>query len=134
MSIANAQGSAAGLPGEETVRWLIQWVRLGIETIGAAIVIVGVVLALIGLIGMLRHREGATFNSVRLTLASYLALALEFQLGADILTTAISPTWQQIGQLAAIAVIRTALNYFLSIEMDRERRAQEEEKGIQGVQ
>lgn len=133
MSIANAQGGVSGLPGEETVRWLIQWVRLGIETIGAVIVIIGVVLALIGLLGMLRHREGATFNAVRLTLASYLALALEFQLGADILTTAISPTWQQIGQLAAIAVIRTALNYFLSIEMARERKAQEEEKTTHGV-
>ncbi|MGV3533039.1 MAG: DUF1622 domain-containing protein [Chthoniobacteraceae bacterium] len=132
MSIANVQGSASGLPGEETVRFFVQWVRLAIETIGAVIVIIGVVLALLGLLRMLRKKEGATFNSVRLTLASYLALALEFQLGADILTTAISPTWQQIGQLAAIAVIRTALNYFLSIEMDRERRAQEEEKVIHG--
>jgi uncharacterized membrane protein len=48
-------------------------------------------------------------------------LALEFQLGADILSTAIAPSWDEIGKLGAIAVIRTGLNYFLSIEMREER-------------
>jgi hypothetical protein len=52
-----------------------------------------------------------------LTLARFLAIALEFQLGADILSTAVAPSWDAIGKLAAIAVIRTALNYFLSREM-----------------
>ena len=51
--------------------------------------------------------------SIRITLGKSLAIALELLLGADILRTAISPTWTEIGQLAAIAVIRTALNYFL---------------------
>jgi uncharacterized membrane protein len=51
-----------------------------------------------------------------------LALALEFQLGADILSTAIAPSWEQIGKLGAIAVIRTALNFFLSKEMQDERK------------
>jgi uncharacterized membrane protein len=57
------------------------------------------------------------YNAIRLTLARYLALALEFQLGADILSTAIAPSWTQIGKLGAIAVIRTGLNYFLMREM-----------------
>ncbi|RZK11946.1 MAG: DUF1622 domain-containing protein, partial [Hymenobacter sp.] len=52
----------------------------------------------------------------------YLALALEFQLGADILSTAIAPSWEQIGKLGAIAVIRTALNFFLSKEMQEEKK------------
>jgi len=43
-----------------------------------------------------------------------LVLALEFELAADILRTAITPTWNEIGQLTAIALIRTFLNYFLS--------------------
>jgi uncharacterized membrane protein len=51
-------------------------------------------------------------------MAQHLALALEFQLGADILATAVSPDWEQIGKLGAIAVIRTGLNYFLTREMD----------------
>jgi len=56
---------------------------------------------------------------IRLRLGRWLALALEFELGADILRTAIAPTWVEIGQLAAIATIRTLLNYFLQLEIDR---------------
>lgn len=49
--------------------------------------------------------------------AGWLVLALEFLLAADILRTAISPTWNDIGQLAAIAGIRTFLNYSLSHDL-----------------
>jgi len=49
--------------------------------------------------------------------AGWLVLALEFLLAADILRTAISPTWNEIGQLAAIATIRTFLNYSLSHDL-----------------
>jgi uncharacterized membrane protein len=62
------------------------------------------------------------FTSTRFTLARYLALALEFQLASDILETAISPEWQKIGELAAIAAIRTALNYFLTRELKEGRQ------------
>jgi uncharacterized membrane protein len=68
--------------------------------------------------------EANDYNRIRLTLSRYLALALEFQLGADILSTAIAPSWQEIGKLGAIAVIRTGLNWFLSREMVEEREAQ----------
>jgi uncharacterized membrane protein len=57
------------------------------------------------------------YEEVRLLLGRYLALGLEFALGADILATAVSPSWDDIGQLAAIAGIRTALNYFLAREL-----------------
>ena len=58
-------------------------------------------------------------EDVRLRLGRWLALALEFLLAADILRTAVAPTWSEIGQLAAIATIRTALNFFLQLEIDR---------------
>lgn len=48
-------------------------------------------------------------------------LGLEFQLAADVLKTAVSPTWEQLGLLAAVATIRTALNYFLTREIAEER-------------
>ena len=64
-----------------------------------------------------------SYESVRLQLGRFLALGLEFLLGADILATAVSPTFDEIGKLAAIATIRTALNYFLGQELERERRA-----------
>src|SRR5262245_57231493 len=43
----------------------------------------------------------------------WLLLGLEFELAADIIESVISPTWQDIGELGAIAAIRTFLNYFL---------------------
>ncbi len=56
-------------------------------------------------------------NEVRLTLARWLAVALEFELAADILHTAVTPTWSAIEKLAAIAALRTGLNYFLEKEI-----------------
>ena len=50
--------------------------------------------------------------------AVWIVLALEFALGADIVRTAIAPTWNDIGQLAAIAVIRTGLNFFLERDLE----------------
>jgi uncharacterized membrane protein len=58
-------------------------------------------------------------ETIRLELGRWLALALEFELAADILRTAIAPTWNEIGQLAAIVVLRTVLNYFLQQEIDK---------------
>ena len=56
-------------------------------------------------------------QDVRLRLGRRLALAPEFALAADILLTAVAPTWEEIGKLAAIVVLRTALNYFLQREV-----------------
>ncbi len=56
-------------------------------------------------------------QEIRLRLARWLALSLEFLLAADILKTAVAPTWTEIGQLAAIAALRTALNFFLEREI-----------------
>ena len=50
--------------------------------------------------------------------AGWIALALEFALAADICRTALSPSWDQIGQLAAIAAIRTFLNLFLTRDIE----------------
>ncbi|MDQ4121185.1 MAG: DUF1622 domain-containing protein [Acidobacteriota bacterium] len=112
---------------EETIISLVQWLRLIVETIGALIVGTGVLIAVYYIFRGLLASQSIGFNQVRLTLARYLALALEFQLGADILSTAIAPSWDQIGKLGAIAVIRTALNYFLMLEMREERERAENE-------
>jgi uncharacterized membrane protein len=58
----------------------------------------------------------------RLGLARALALGLEFLLAADIMRTAVAPTWTEIGQLAAIAALRTALNFFIQREIDGAER------------
>jgi uncharacterized membrane protein len=55
----------------------------------------------------------------------WLLLGLEFALAADIITSVISPTWQDIGELGAIAVIRTFLNYFLEHDLENAESAAE---------
>jgi uncharacterized membrane protein len=67
---------------------------------------------LIRIIGSKQKRK--EYLKLRLTLGRVLVLALELQLAADIIETAIAPSVEQIGQLAAIALIRTFLNYFLN--------------------
>jgi uncharacterized membrane protein len=49
----------------------------------------------------------------------WLLLGLEFELAADIITSVISPSWQDIGELGAIAIIRTFLNYFLERDLEQ---------------
>lgn len=79
-----------------------------------------------------RHRRGKEFpfNQVRLRFGTWLALALEFQLGADILSTTVAPTTQDLIKLAVIAVIRTFLNYFLDREMASELALVKEQKQL----
>lgn len=108
----------------------VQWLKLGVEVVGALIIALGILVAGGLLVKALLARRTADFTAIRLTLARYLALALEFQLGADILSTAIAPSWEQIGKLGAIAVIRTALNFFLSKEMEEERKQSGHEESV----
>lgn len=96
---------------------IVRWLKLGVEIFGAGLVTLGVCMAILQLARNLVTRQQADFTVTRLILARHLALALEFELGADILGTAISPSWDQIGKLGAVAIIRTGLNFFLSMEM-----------------
>jgi uncharacterized membrane protein len=98
----------------------VQWLRLALETLGALVIAAGAVRGVTALLVSRSEAPEVRFVPVRLVLARYLTLALEFQLAADVLSTAIAPTWDQIGKLAAIAVIRTGLNYFLGVEVRSE--------------
>jgi uncharacterized membrane protein len=107
---------------EELLITAVGYLRLAVEAAGAAVIGIGAIsttfhytLSLLGL----RHYSS---TQIRLHLGQYLALGLEFELGADILGTAVSPTIEAVGLLAAIAAIRTSLNYFLSKELERERK------------
>jgi uncharacterized membrane protein len=55
----------------------------------------------------------------------WLLLGLEFELAADIIGSVLSPTWQEVGKLGAIAVIRTFLNYFLEKDLEGAEAAAE---------
>jgi len=106
---------------EELLVTTVNYLRMMVEAIGAAIVGIGALstafLYALSLLGLRKYSN----SDIRLHLGRYLALGLEFQLGADILSTAVSPTFEEVQLLAAIVVIRTVLNYFLSKELERER-------------
>lgn len=110
---------------EAQVQDWVEWLRLLVEALGALVIAAGIVLVVFALVRRMLSRQGGSFNPIRLSFARYLTLALELQLAADILSTSVAPTWDRIGKLAAIAVIRTALNYFLSKEMEHESAMQE---------
>ena len=114
---------------EETFKAVTIWLASGTEAAAALIIglaaIEGTVRALWLFVpgtGVHGEPEDRRKEDVRLKLGRWLAVALEFELAADILRTAVAPTWNEIGQLAAIAVLRTALNYFLQQEIDKAER------------
>ncbi len=105
------------------------YLAMGVE--GAAAFVIGlaavqaVVRALSTFLGRTDGRGVVVRDHIRFDLGRWLALGLEFELAADILQTAVAPTWNEIGQLAAIAVLRTLLNMFLQKEIDSSARRAE---------
>ena len=112
---------AAGF-GEQDLRDVIDIAVRIVEAAGAVVIFVGAVIAFGRFVLVSFRREGmAPFAPVRLDLGRFLALGLEFQLAADILRTAVAPSFTELAQLAAIAAIRTALNFFLGREIKEQR-------------
>jgi len=110
---------------EELFRSVSEGVALALESLSVLMITIGAIEAL-GRILLPLVRRSTTHDSRRaawLSLARWLLLGLEFMLAADIVRSTISPSWDDIGQLAAIAVIRTFLNFFL--ERDLEAAARE---------
>ncbi|HEY0460824.1 MAG TPA: DUF1622 domain-containing protein [Pyrinomonadaceae bacterium] len=107
---------------EEIFKVFAGYAALGLEITAAVLITIGAVEAVIGLLRHSKRSPQKPFQNkkaVWLNLGVWLLLGLEFELGADIIRSAISPTWEQLGQLAAIAVIRTFLNYFLEKDIEK---------------
>ena len=86
---------------------------------------------LLGVVASPRTSHGARKEIWR-RFGVWLLLGLEFELAADIIGSVFSPTWQEVGKLGAIAVIRTFLNYFLEKDLE-EAEASGEEPAPDGV-
>ena len=114
----------AGRSPEEWLQFATQILTRCVEAIGAIIIAAGVLHALARWFAQFlpRRSEPVTTENIRLGLGRSLGLALEFLLAADILSTAVAPTWDAIGKLAAVATIRTLLNYFLGRELANEQQ------------
>jgi uncharacterized membrane protein len=110
-----------GLNIEEMFKNFAGYVALGVEIIAIVLIAIGAIEAVIGLMRPRYDplRPFAWKKEVFIRLGSWLLLGLEFALAADIVRTAISPSWTQLGQLAAIAAIRTVLNYFLERDVEK---------------
>ena len=102
---------------EELFKEIAGRIALGVELISALLIAYGALEAVISL--LFRTAKTADWKPYKrrrqifVRFGTWMLLGLEFQLAADVVRTAISPTWTDIGQLAAIAGIRTLLNYFL---------------------
>ena len=107
---------------ESALREMVDLMVRLIEACGAVVIMIGAIVAIVKFAVALSKRNINQFSAVRLSLARFLVLGLEFQLAADVLRTAISPSFEEIGKLAAIATIRTVLNYFLNREIAQEQR------------
>jgi uncharacterized membrane protein len=108
--------------GEEQLSDLVDvFVRI-VEAAGAIVIFIGALTGFVRFLGDLIARRPDRFNDTRLYVARFLALGLEFQLASDLLHTAIAPSFEAIGKLAAVAAIRTGLNFFLTQEMKQENQ------------
>lgn len=107
---------------EERLRSAVDVLVRLVDAAGAIVIFLGAVVAVVLFLRALTRRDAHAFVPVRLALGRYLALGLEFQLASDVLRTAIAPSFDELGKLAAVAAIRTALNFFLAREIREEQR------------
>jgi uncharacterized membrane protein len=107
---------------EQWIKEIISFLAVGVEAVAALLIGIGAIETVKNT--FTHYSMKNAHKESRLRLGRWLALALEFLLAADVLRTAVSPTWNEIGQLAAIATIRTALNYFLEREIGRQEQTQ----------
>ena len=113
---------------QELVKQLAEYAALSIELVAILVVTLGSLEAVVAAIRMIfTGRSDMARREAMLKYARWLAAGLTFQLAGDIVHTAITPTWDDIGRLAAIAVIRTFLTFFLErdIKEMRERNARQ---------
>ncbi|MGY1845614.1 DUF1622 domain-containing protein [Modestobacter sp. SYSU DS0875] len=108
---------------EELLEDAVNLLVVIVEACAVVVIVIGALWAFARFLWVaLRHRDDRAFVPVRLTLGRFLALGLEFQLASDVLRTAVAPSFEELGKLAAVAAIRTALNWFLGREIAEERR------------
>ena len=105
----------------ESLKRIAEMIAAGVEVAAALMIAYGALEALVGAVRAVVERRSKTDmrKIVWVRFGVWLLLGLEFELAADIVRTAIAPTWSDIGQLAAIGFIRTFLNYFLEKDLEK---------------
>ncbi len=121
-----AAAGAPGVPMEAIVveEWLIYLTHQAvvlIDSIALIVIVYGTLEAFLTAISQFFRPKHLVNGLVWLRYGRWLVAGLTFQLAADIIETAITPSWDDIGRLAAIAVVRTFLNYFLERDLGEMR-------------
>ncbi|MGH6865864.1 MAG: DUF1622 domain-containing protein [Methyloceanibacter sp.] len=106
----------AAIPLEQQFSEIASYIALVIEAGAVLVVSFGALQSIAGVAGAIfsRTADEMAGRKIWLKFATWILLALEFALAADLVRTAVAPTWQDIAKLAVIATIRTMLNYFLA--------------------
>ncbi len=106
---------------QELFKKIAESIAIGVECAAALIIAYGAAEALWGSTLAITKRDSKVGlrKDIWLRFGVWLLLGLEFELAADIVRTAIAPTWTDIGQLACIGVIRTFLNHFLEKDLEK---------------
>ncbi len=106
---------------EDGLALVVSILKIALESVSVVCILLGLIATLqMAIAQITRRRRELSFLDIRLRFGTWLALALEFQLAADILSTTVAPSFQALGKLGAIAVIRTFLNFFLNKELEAE--------------
>ena len=103
---------------EELVHELARTTALAINIVAVVVVAWGVLEAIVALVrGLIANpRNNSALSAVWFAFARWLIAGLTFQLAADVVQSAVTPTWDDLGKFAATAAIRT----FLSWSLDRD--------------
>ena len=95
------------------------YVALATEMAAVVVIAYGAMVAFARLAAMLRSgKQPGARKAIWRDFGMWLVLGLEFELASDIVRSVVAPTWPVIAQLAAIAAIRTFLNYFLERDLE----------------
>jgi uncharacterized membrane protein len=106
----------------DTLHNVINNISFSLNIVGALVTIWGIVISLFYFLQkeITSRADAVQLNeAIRIRLGSYLVLALEFFIAGDIVKTVITPTWDALGILGAIVVIRTVLSYFLTKDIKK---------------
>ncbi|RWF46489.1 MAG: DUF1622 domain-containing protein [Mesorhizobium sp.] len=104
----------------ETFAQLTEVSILLIDFMALLIVVYGTLEAFWGACRAAVTKRRQLYHQIWIRYARWLVAGLTFQLAADIIESALTPSWEDVGRLAAIAVVRTFLNYFLGRDLSEE--------------
>ena len=104
--------------GHAELNAIMEYLVIIVEACGAIVIMMGAIRSIIQYIRSFFGHIALSTRKIRFKLGQSMVMGLEFQVAADILKTALSPTWKDILLLASLIGLRTLLNYLLERELE----------------